>query len=54
MMEEWRLECLRIAALRNQKLSAAPADIVAEAKCYEDFLLNGVKKSLTKPNQRSK
>lgn len=54
MTEELRLECLRIAAMRNQKLSASPGDIVAEAKCYEDFLAETAKKSLTKANHRSK
>lgn len=45
-----RLHCLKIAAERNQKLNADPADVVNEAEIYADFVNSG----FTKSNQVAK
>ena len=44
-LENIRLHCLEVAAMRNQKLSAHASDIVNEANIYAEFVQNGVAKS---------
>jgi len=44
-IEQIRLHCLEVAAMRNQKMSASAGDIVNEANIYADFVQNGVAKS---------
>jgi hypothetical protein len=44
-LENVRLHCLEVAAMRNQKLSASAGDIVNEANVYAQFVQNGVAKS---------
>ena len=48
-IEQVRVSCLEIAAMRNQKLLARASDIVAEAEIYTDFVINGVPKSKRTP-----
>jgi hypothetical protein len=45
MEDDIRLEALKLAVARNQKLSAQAGDVVNEAKIYAEFIEKGFTKS---------